>query len=130
MQMEKDELINKLQIDIPAGAIERAREYHRTIGDNFIGHACGCTPGGRWEHRKFLCGCEVGYIPNFEFGKGNYCAARCEPVDPCIDRTCPDAEVAAWNAEGEWLFKGDVIGYASPDEIAVLIGKVARGEPI
>lgn len=57
MQMEKDELINKsekvLQIDIPAGAmekartfIERAREYHRTIGDNFIGHACGCTPGG------------------------------------------------------------------------------------
>lgn len=26
--------------------IERIRQYNRSIGDGFIGHACGCVPSG------------------------------------------------------------------------------------
>lgn len=38
-------------------------------GKSLLTHACG----GQWEHRKFLCGKEISYSPNFrkEEIKGN-----------------------------------------------------------
>jgi hypothetical protein len=32
--------------EISRHMIEALRQYHQSIGDEFIGHDCGCTPGG------------------------------------------------------------------------------------
>lgn len=78
-----------------------------------------------------------GYTVSVQFGYDNYCISNQKTYKgtPPGGVASPDAEVAAWRADGSWLhpegfdFVGDdVIGYLSPEEVARFIQAVASME--
>lgn len=79
---------------------------------------------------------ENGYTVSVQFGIGNYCENRSYASFPNYsvadreagERGSRDAEVAVWNAAGEWesLSENDtVIGWQSPEEVLAILSKYA-----
>lgn len=72
---------------------------------------------------------ENGWTVSVQFGGGNYCDNYDQPIGS--DREVPasrNAEVAAWDANGEWLPLGDcddVIGKQSPADVLAILSRVA-----
>lgn len=69
-----------------------------------------------------------GYTVSVQWGGGNYCDNRSLPfrgVDAAVPAS-KTAEVAVWNADGEWVAltdHDDVIGYQTPEQVAAIIAK-------
>ena len=80
---------------------------------------------------------ENGNTVSVQWGYGNYCENKFENREEIFGKRevnlgewqlkCKDAEVAAWDAEGNWYSWGwdDVKGYNSPDFVAQFIHFVA-----
>lgn len=86
--------------------------------------------GWRGFHITFLNGNTV----SVQFGGGNYCDRRDDPIVGIKsilhgeNYSCVNAEIAIWDIEGEWFnfetlqFKeGEPIGYVTPDEVGKYI---------
>lgn len=62
---------------------------------------------------------------SIQFGQGNYCDNRDTPLgsDDCQSDT---AEVALWDAEGNWLLPDEVEGWCSPARVLELIAEYSK----
>jgi hypothetical protein len=79
---------------------------------------------------------ENGHTLSVMFGAGNYCFNRGErmplPGDEPRDHRSPNAEIAVWDRDGEWVrLEGvhegdDVVGWVGPDAVAAIADRVAR----
>jgi hypothetical protein len=82
---------------------------------------------------------ENGWTVSVQFGPGNYISNRdlnsfsaksySEKNREFGERGSPDAEIAAWDKNGEWFkFEDgqDVRGYTTPDQVADLIEVIRR----
>ena len=84
---------------------------------------------GKGFHITFENGCTA----SVQFGESNYCDNnRYEKLNRHIGVSSNNAEIAAWNADGDWItpegfdFNGDsVIGYAKPAEVLRFINAIA-----
>lgn len=76
---------------------------------------------------------ENGWTVSVQFGGGNYCANRGGPIPSVKDEECSTAEIAAWDADGNWHDFGDdmVDGWKTADEVAKFISRIQRygGKP-
>jgi hypothetical protein len=85
--------------------------------------------GGKGFSMKFANGWTV----SVQFGPGNYCDNRHMPIDSESDRLAgkegsTNAEIAAWDADGNWHNFGDdtVCGWCSTDDVANFIAQIAN----
>jgi len=74
-----------------------------------------------------------GWTISVQFGYGNYCANHHHPGGFDFNKTQPvvessNAEIAIWNADGEWFnFGTDTVnGYCTANEVAEWIEKVSK----
>ena len=88
--------------------------------------------GGRGFHITFDNGCTVSVM----FGPCNYCSAReFEKISGNLEsHSCSDAEVAVWDAEGNWLIKdgnfaSEIVGSVLPDKVAQLMSYASAWQP-
>lgn len=86
--------------------------------------------GGKGFQMQFANGWTV----SVQFGIGNYCQNRSYDFSNMREadiragaQGSPDAEVAAWDANGTWYDFGSdtVAGWKTPDEVAAFIANVA-----
>lgn len=86
------------------------------------------------NNKGFQITFENGWTISVQFGYGSYCGNHHHPDGyKCSTNnivTCPDAEIAIWDKDGEWYNFGDdtVKGYCTPDEVADWITKVKAME--
>lgn len=76
-----------------------------------------------------------GWTVSVQFGSGNYCKNHATFAPKVEKSDSPDAEIAAWNAQGMWFDfrtggvfpkgKNDVRGYQTPDQVAAFIAQIA-----
>ena len=78
-----------------------------------------------------------GMTISVQFGSSNYCSRRSlhsivlsEMKEPIT--TSPDAEIAIWDANGDWFIFGSdqVKGFVTPDEVALWIHIVSSAESL
>jgi hypothetical protein len=85
-------------------------------------------------------GFQITFPNNFtisvQFGPHNHRSNR-DLMDPYASTNesmeSPDAEVAAWDGNGEWLKLGEsdtVIGWQTPDQVLTLMNEIAAMEDI
>lgn len=79
-----------------------------------------------------------GWTVSVQWGGGNYCENYHDQINSIVGavegwaasgaKGCKDAEIAAWDGNGNWLKLGNdtVQGRCSPDEVAKFIAKIAR----
>ena len=79
-------------------------------------------------NRGFSMTFENGMTISVQFGTGNYCSRRNFHDHPFTEIkeytiTSPDAEIAIWDADGNWFDFGydRVKGYITPNEVATWI---------
>ena len=92
------------------------------------------------DGKGFQISFENGLTISVQFGYGNYCANKNEPINShSANNKCRDAEIAIFPTEGKdsaWLTNKflpnkrgeDVVGWIKPDEVAKLIGRVQRSK--
>jgi hypothetical protein len=89
--------------------------------------------------RGFKITFDNGVTASVQFGYGNYCENRFHKMEvdyPTPNRNgeyyCPNAEVAAWDKEGNWITKKviktgeDVAGWIAPKEVLAFLNKCAK----
>lgn len=83
---------------------------------------------GKGFHMKFA----NGWTASVQWGTGNYCDNRGMRYSPTANaeagaKGSTTAEIAAWDAEGEWHTFGveEVKGYVTPDEVVAFLNMVA-----
>lgn len=74
-----------------------------------------------------------GWTASVQWGNGNYCDNRNMRYSPTANieagaKGSKTAEIAAWDASGEWYnFGADTVkGYCTPDEVATFINMVSN----
>lgn len=74
-----------------------------------------------------------GYTVSVRWGYGNYCDNRVVYADHNKQYNCttsPNAEVAVWNSNGDFVqapdVKGDVWAFQTTEEVALLVFQVAN----
>jgi len=88
------------------------------------------------ERKGFHVTFENGWTVSVQFGYGNYCSNRDwrgnDPGDimSCFNSAAPKsptAEIAAWDANGEWhQFDGDAVeGWQSPAQVLAFMNMIA-----
>jgi hypothetical protein len=74
-----------------------------------------------------------GWTVSVQFGSGNYCENSSIDYNPFAPERSEskDAEIAAWDGNGEWHdFGHDTVkGYCSADEVADFIAMIKAKEP-
>lgn len=81
------------------------------------------------ERPGFSMTFENGWTISVQFHAFAYCERKQIPANWEEDKNpaeSPDAEIAIWDAEGNWYDFGsdEVLGYQTPDEVADWIAKV------
>ena len=78
-----------------------------------------------------------GMTISVQFGTSNYCSRKSFDPRPMSEmRECivnsPDAEIAIWDANGDWFIFGSdqVKGFVTPDEVALWIHIVSSAESL
>ena len=76
---------------------------------------------------------ENGWTVSVQFGRGNYCANRYHDgvTDPDPIPPSANAEVAAWDAKGDWyrFEDGDTVrGYMTPAAVLAFMNEIAAKE--
>lgn len=70
-----------------------------------------------------------GHTVSVQFGYGNYCSNRDRRSQPGEDRASGTAEVAIWNAAGDWIrlpdWTDDVHGWQTPAQVLEIMQVVA-----
>ena len=77
-----------------------------------------------------------GWTVSVVFGSGNYCENRWEDiphpaqVNPSGEIECINAEIAAWDKDGNWhrFDHDDVSGWHTPNEVTKFINMIAAKE--
>ena len=88
------------------------------------------TPGFAVSGRKgFHVTFENGCTVSVQFGGGNYCDNRDQPIGDSKVPHSRTAEMAAWDARGSWVhpdgWDGDVAGWQSPAQVLKFMNWVA-----
>jgi hypothetical protein len=71
-----------------------------------------------------------GWTVSVQFGGGNYCEHYRAPFDEPDDiHRSKDAEISVFKPDGSWtnLAGSEVYGYATPEQVALLLAAVAGG---
>lgn len=88
-------------------------------------------------NRGFQMRFENGMTISVQFSTGSYCDRRnfttpvmAEMTEPIV--TSPNAEIAIWDAGGNWFNFGydEVKGFVTPDEVALWINSVSSAESL
>lgn len=77
------------------------------------------------DNKGFHMTFENGWTLSVQFGAGDYCDNYNHSLEPIP--ASRDAEIAAWNDQGEWLKiddNGEVLGNVTPDMLVEYINKV------
>ena len=73
---------------------------------------------------------ENGWTVSVQFGRANYCANR-NISSMAVVPASPNAEIAAWDANGKWFEDKDgntVQGHMKADEVLAFMNKIAAIE--
>ena len=73
-----------------------------------------------------------GWTVSVQFGRGNYCANRNNPIWDVSGSGSKDAEIAAWDANGKWFEDKDgntVQGHMKADAVLAFMNKIAAMAP-
>ena len=88
------------------------------------------------SNKGFSLTFENGWTISVQFGYGNYCDNKHHPDGWDFSKKqevtqSSDAEIAIWDANGEWYnFGSDTVkGYCSANEVAEWIEKVSKFKP-
>lgn len=88
------------------------------------------------SNKGFSLTFENGWTISVQFGYGNYCDNNRHPDGWDFSKKqevtqSSDAEIAIWDADGEWYnFGSDTVkGYCSANEVAEWITKVSKFKP-
>lgn len=85
---------------------------------------------GCLDNKGFHVKFENGWTVSVQFGPGNYCENKnsdCK-LPRAIDLwTSPDAEIAAWDAQGNWhhFESDDVEGQQTPAQVLAFMNKIS-----
>jgi hypothetical protein len=84
------------------------------------------TSFGNGPAKGFHMTFDNGWTVSVQWGSGNYCENKYIPANVMTVPACADAEIAAWDANGEWFeFENDTVcGNCSANDVAAFMAKI------